>query len=314
MEEDNELNSGIIPIGDDFKSIEELNEEEILSDDLFKALFSIQDLIVRERLISRCKIQAKKLKISAASFTTIYKQYKENFIKNLKSMKSNETNFTDCEYKLKCGNWIADDSGVYKDEYTANATPIRIKASSIPIFPAERIINVDTEIEKVKLMFFKDGKWNEVIVEKNTIVSKAKIIQLANRGIEVTDENAKNLINYFSDVLELNTFVPKHGITHLGWVGEEFAPYTNEYYFDGEIQYRNIFESVKSKGSKKAWIDYVKNLRKNRTLRFIIDASFASPLVKIYNINSFIVHLWGNSGRRKNGYSNDCSKCLGKSC
>ena len=115
-------------------------------------------------------------------------------------------------------------------------------------------------------------------------------------------------------MLELNTFIPKHGITHLGWVGEEFAPYTNEYYFDGEIQYRNIFESVKSKGNKKAWIDYVKNLRKNTTLRFIIDASFASPLVKIYNINSFIVHLWGKSGRRKNCISDDCSECLGKPC
>lgn len=290
------MKEGFTPLG----AIEDLTEEGILSNDLFEYLFSIENLVDRERLISRCKTRAKQLKVSINSFNVIYKQYKENYIKSLKSKKSNETNFTDCKYKLKCGNWIADDTGVYKLEYNSAMEPIKVKASSIPILPIERIINIDTNTEKVKIMFFKDGKWNEIIVEKNTIVSKSKIIQLANKGIEVTDENAKNLINYFADVLELNTFKPKHGITHLGWVGEDFVPYTDKYIFDSEDKFKLKFQGISSKGDYELWKSKMRELRsKSKTLKIDMAASFASPLLKIFNVISFIVHVWGKTNNGK---------------
>ena len=186
------------------KDIDNLNEEEILSNKTFETLFAIENPIERERLYSKCLKRVKELRLSTRVFNNIYKQYKENYIKNLKSIKSNETNFTDCEYKFKCGNWITNDTGVYKEDYTNNGIPIKIKASSIPVLPTERLVNIDTNTEKVKLNFFKDGNWNPIIVEKNTIASKNKILQLANRGVEVTEDNAKNLITYLSDILELN--------------------------------------------------------------------------------------------------------------
>ena len=42
-----------------------------------------------------------------------------------------------------------------------------------------------------------------------------------------------------------------------------------------------------------------KELRKNKTIRFIMATSFASILIEKLNINSFIVHLWGISGNGK---------------
>lgn len=43
----------------------------------------------------------------------------------------------------------------------------------------------------------------------------------------------------------------------------------------------------------------------------MLDASFASPLVKIFNINSFIVHLWGTSGKGKTVTQMICASIWG---
>lgn len=289
--------------------IKELNEETILDDKTFNYIFAIQDPIKREREIAKIESIAKRFK-QTRRFNSMLKKYSEGYIKDIKSKTSNITDFTNDKYKwikngkeinqLNCGNWFANDKGVWKEERNAIMDKIIVKASSIPIMPVERLINIDTETEKVKLAFFKDGKWKELIVEKNSISSKAKILQLANRGLEVTEDNAKNLIKYLADVLELNTFEPKQGITHIGWVNNDFIPYTDKYTYDGDISFKNVFEGVSEKGSYEKWKAKMKELRsKSKSLRFYMAASFASPLVKLFNINSFIVHLWGRSDTGK---------------
>lgn len=281
-------------------NIENLDKESILEDEIFDYLIALPNSPDKTRTIEKIRTKAREFKVISA-FNSIYKQKNQEYIQYLKSRGGNLVKFTDCPIEnLKCGQWNADDTGVYKMDYTTTMQPLKIKASSIPILPTDRIVNIDTQTEKIKLMFYKDNKWNEIIVEKNTIVSKAKIIQLANKGIEVTDENAKNLINYLADVLELNAFKPKKGITHLGWINDEFMPYTDKYIYDGDTSFRNIFESVKTKGDYGEWKKFITRFTdKSKTIRFVISASFASPLVKIFNINSFMVHLWGTSGKGK---------------
>ena len=299
--------AGFTPLG----AVEDLNADQILDDQIFQQLCSMKNLASRERLYAKLQKRVKELKIPTRTFNNIYKQHKENYIKGLKSENSNVTNFSECKYRwtdkdgnevnyLNCGNWIADDMGIYKIEYNSAMQPIKIKASPIPIIPIERIINIDTQTEKIKLGFFKDGKWNEIIVEKNTIASKSKIIQLANRGLEVTDENAKNLINYLTEILELNIFKPKYGITHLGWVNEEFVPYTDNYIFDGDDKFNLKFKGVSEKGDYELWKQKMRELRsKSKTLKIDMAASFASPLLKLFNVIPFIVHIWGKTNNGK---------------
>ena len=306
---ENAKNDDTIIAFPEFGSIEELTEENILDDMVFNHILAIEDPIKRERELAKIQIKAQRFKVGRR-FNSMFKKYNERYIKDMKSKSSNTTNFSNDKYKwekdgkivnqLNCGCWIANDKGVWKEERNSIMDIVKIKASSIPIMPVERSVNVDTGIEKVKIAFFKDGKWNEVIVEKNSIASKSKILQLANRGLEVTEDNAKNLINYLADVIELNTFEPKNGITHLGWVNDEFVPYTNTYSYDGDNSYKNIYKSIQQIGNYEEWKKHIKELRyKSKSIRFIVSASFASPLVKIYNINSFMVHLWGTSGKGK---------------
>ena len=292
--------------------IEELNAETILDDAIFNYLVTLPNSTNKTRIIEKLRLKAKELKVVRA-FNSIFKQKNQDYIQNLKSKGGNIVKFTDCPIEnLKCGQWNADDTGVYKIDYNPIMPSTKIKACSHPIIPVEIINNIDTNTEKVKIAFYKRKRWQYTIVEKKIIASNTAIIQLANRGIEVNSENAKNLVSYLADIIELNDLGTTDGITHLGWINKDFIPYTSKYKYDGDVAYKNIFESVSEKGNYEKWKIEIKKLRVNsRTLRFLMASSFASPLVKIFQINPFVVHLWGKSSNGKTVAQMVCASIWG---
>lgn len=292
--------------------IEELTRESILEDNIMDYIIALPNSTEKTREIEQLRGKAQQLKVLRA-FNSIFKQKNQDYIQQLKARGGNTVKFTDCPLEnIKCGQWTADDTGVFKLDYTTTMQPIKIKACPHPILPIEIINNIDTNIEKVKIAFYKRKKWQYAVVERKTIASNTAIIQLANRGIEVNSENAKNLVLYLADVIELNNLEISEGITHLGWVNQDFVPYTTKYKYDGDVAYKSIFEAVVEKGDYELWKNQIKKLRcKSRTLRFMMAASFASILVKIFQINPFIVHLWGKSGNGKTVAEMICASIWG---
>jgi len=292
--------------------LEQLNQDSILEDRIFDYLISLPNSPNKTRIIEKLRTKAKDLKVIRA-FNSIFKQKNQEYIQELKSRGGNTLKFTDCPLRgLKCGQWNADDTGVYKMDYTATMQPIKIKACPHPIAPIEIINNIDTNTEKVKLAFYKRKKWQYAIVERKQIASNTAIIHLANRGIEVNSENARNLVAYLADVIELNNLETTDGITHLGWINKDFIPYTSKYKYDGDVAYKNVFEAVSEKGDYEKWKQEIRKLRfKSRTLRFLMASSFASPLVKIFQINPFVVHLWGKSSNGKTVAQMVCASIWG---
>lgn len=293
-------------------NIEELDKESILKDNIFDYLIALPYSSNKIRIIEDLRNRAKDLKVLRA-FNNIFKQKNQEYIRNLKSKGGNIIKFTDCPVEnLKCGAWIAEDKGIYKMDYTATMQPIKIKACPHPILPVEIINNIDTNTEKVKLAFYKRKTWQYATVERKIIASNNAIIQLANRGIEVNSENAKSLVTYLADIIELNNIETTEGVTHLGWINKDFIPYTSNFKYDGDLAYKNIFESVATNGDYQQWKEKIKELRKkSKTLRFLLAASFASPLIKIFQINPFIVHLWGKSGTGKTVAQMVCASIWG---
>lgn len=292
--------------------LNELNSESILEDNIFDYLISLPNTSSKTRIIERIRTRAKELKVIRA-FNSIFKQKNQEYVQALKSKGGNIVKFTDCPIEnLKCGQWNADDTGVYRMDYTSTMQPIKIKACPHPIIPTQIINNIDTHTEKVKIAFYKRKQWQYVTVERKLIASNTAIIQLANRGIEVNSENAKNLVLFLADIIELNNLETTEGITHLGWINKDFIPYTSKYRYDGDTAYKNIFEAVSEKGNYETWKVQMKKLReKSRTLRFMMASSFASPLVKIFQINPFVVHLWGKSSNGKTVAQMVCASIWG---
>ena len=72
------------------------------------------------------------------------------------------------------------------------------------IYPSALITNIINETEKVELTYKVLDKWRTLIVDKETISNKNKIISLANFGIYVTSTNSSLLVNYLNDVIVFN--------------------------------------------------------------------------------------------------------------
>ena len=211
---------------------------------------------------------------------------------------SNKTQFTDAPLQLNCGRWRADDLGVVLNDVTAQGVPITITACPHPIIPIERYINLDTDTEKIKLAFFKDSRWREVTVDAGTVLNKTSIIQLADRGVLVTSESAKDLVKYLSDVISLNAReIPLYNsIGRLGWIDGDFIPYNDAVKYDGDADFKSIYDNVTYEGSYDLWLEHIKELRKDINIRLVLAASFASPLIEVVGALPFILHLWGTTG------------------
>ena len=128
-----------------------------------------------------------------------------------------------------------------------------------------------------------DKRWREVIAEKRILASNTGILALADCGIAVTSENARALIQYLSDMENINyDLIPERkSVTRLGYIdGEGFSPYVDGLIFDGDANFRSIFESIKSAGSRKKWLEMALRIRQGNVMaRIVLAAAFASVLV-----------------------------------
>lgn len=170
------------------------------------------------------------------------------------------------------------------------------------IYPSALITHLINETEKVELTYKVLDKWKTIIVDKEVISNKNKIISLANHGVYVTSSNNTLLVNYLNDVIIMNQAkIPKKkSVSHVGWINGNFIPYTGNIIFDGETSYKPYYEAlVKSKGDYDLWKENISKFRENLIVRLIIDASFASVLLELTGSLPFVTLIYGKTGKGK---------------
>ena len=277
--------------------IEQINKNDEFTDDLFFEILETADILERAQFIEQVRRKCQEVG-RLREFNNLLKAWILKSTQLQKQGNSNKTQFTDAPLQLNCGRWRADDLGVVLNDVTAQGVPITITACPHPIIPIERYINLDTDTEKIKLAFFKDSRWREVTVDAGTVLNKTSIIQLADRGVLVTSESAKDLVKYLSDVISLNAReIPLYNsIGRLGWIDGDFIPYNDAVKYDGDADFKSIYDNVTYEGSYDLWLEHIKELRKDINIRLVLAASFASPLIEVVGALPFILHLWGTTG------------------
>ena len=282
--------------------IDDLTKKTILSDETYSMLFGIDELVAKTQFLAALRIKARELKV-LREFDMLLKTWQTKLAQAQKRGNSQTIQFTDGPFPgLKCGDWIADDTGVYKLE-EKDFRPYKVFACPHPIQPIERLVNLDTDTEKITLSFFKDQQWQKITVDRLSISDKGLITKaLANRGIEVNSKTGPHLMEYISDVVNLNLQeLPIYkSISRLGWIEAEFAPYDKGIKYDGDQDFLSLYDKVQMKGNYAKWIEFVSDLRQRSIcLRLQMAASFASPLIEKLNILPFVFHLWGGTGTGK---------------
>lgn len=283
------------------KPLNKLTKQTILSEEVFDEVFNQEDEIYKARLLLSLQDRAAELGVKG-KFDQMVKAYKRVDRETKQRKKQQQTggmnNYTDFEgpyENMYCGSWIAGETGIYAQ----NMATVEQIACYHPILPIERLKNLETGEEQIKLAFKRNGRWEEIIVPKVMITSASKIVALSGRGVAVTSENAKLLVRYLSDVENRNTgqIAVQYSSSKLGWIKKEFLPYDTEITFDGDSRFRQLFESIGEHGSRDKWYGHVKSLRQSgrMEIKLMLAASFASVLIHQIGALPFFVDLWGET-------------------
>ena len=263
-------------------------------------------LLPMERIfrLEKAKVAARAKSVKFSGFEGIMSAFiKEYQREKRQNMIANYTEFGDQIMELCCEHWVSTDRGIYRDSLNGG----KEYACAHAIMPIKRLVNIDTGEVKIALAYKPPGKykqWRTTIVDKTTIATSRSITALASQDIAVTSSNASVLVDYLNDMQMINYDVIEEckSIGRLGYIpGEGFSPYVEGLVFDGDASFRNLYQSVESRGSIGTWYETAMECRRQSlTARIMLAASFASPILSLVGSLPFFVHLWGvDSGTGK---------------
>lgn len=261
----------------------------------YKDVFFQPSQFLRNQRLEVLALEAKY--VGFTSFKKTYKLFCDKMRKlnvgDEYSAISNPTNFPQQPLELDAGEWSCNYEGVQRD--TRERTEI---ACRHPIMPVERLVNIDTGEEKLKIAYYKGKYWREIIVGKKELFDASKIIQLAAVGVSVTSKTAKSLSEFMCDIEAINyDILPEYeSVSRLGYIGngEQFSPYVDGLIFDGDANYSTIYSAITEHGSYEKWLETAISCRNDSiTAQIMLAASFASVIIGKIGALCFFVHLWG---------------------
>lgn len=275
-----------------------LTKESILKEEIFTEIWGESDPMTQAAIICTLSDIAKELGV------------KQNFDRMLRASKKvrqsynmatggSYTDFSGDYPSLYCGGWIANDEGIRILSDRGEKM-----ACSHPILPTTVLVNAETGYMKVVLAFMIRSKWREIIADMETVSSNNKIVSLSKYGVRVTSENARALVQYLTDIVGMNekTIPERMSTGKLGWLNSKtFVPYADSVVFDNDDALSGAFKSVCSNGSYIQWLELMRSIRAAGRMeaKLYLAASFASPLVHLFNALPFIVSTYGKTGKGK---------------
>lgn len=269
-------------------------EQYYNSSDPYKWLYQYKnDKFLMKQLMQKMKEKAGAVGVKC--FVSLFNAYCETVASKAGISLDNSTQFEGQPVELFSGQYKCEESGVYfMDKFGYEVNVCRH-----PIMPIQRLCNADTGEERLEIAYKKGKNWRTVIVEKSVIASSSSILQLASYGILVNSENAKALSTYILEIENLNFDVipEQQSIGRLGWISQRhFSPYVEELVFDGETNFKHMFNAIKSCGNRETWLYAMRDLRKEKSPgRLFLAASFASVILEPCGLLPFFLHAWGGT-------------------
>lgn len=190
--------------------------------------------------------------------------------------------------------WAADAAGELR--YTVTATAPWIACD---------LVDVDTGDVRALVRVAVAGGVRERALDRDVLLNQTRIIgALAPLGANVSSTNAKDIVRYLTDCERrcAGTRPRARSVVHLGWAEgalSSFMPYDA----GGEVRFDpSPDEGVKARpfmepaGTLPDWVAGMAPARAaSPAFRCVMAASFASVLVSLLGVQTFIVYLWGRS-------------------
>lgn len=290
----------VTPEKKDAKNVEyfegiEISKESVLSINLMEKLYSYELQDGQKFINFYMQIKQFCNRNRVTSFDRTYKMYKESkqekYIYSANSLmfpSLTEKTYNADRYELTPEGFI----------YEVIPNVGRMLVSFQPIVPFKKYINIEDGTEKIEIAFMNNDQWKKLIVDKSAISSSQAIVKLSDFGVNVTSENAKQLVKYLAVIENLNreNIPVLKSVSRLGWFGDDLIPYNDTFEFDNAKDFPNLNDKFGENGELKDWVEFFKERRKfNPIARIVMASSVASILLKFVKQPGFTLHIWGQS-------------------
>lgn len=192
--------------------------------------------------------------------------------------------------------WTYSDSGISRFNEKTFAQEIVCRT---PIIITRRLTSLETGEEKIEIAFKRDKRWTTAVFLRSTLFQSKSIVALADLGCTITSENAKCVVAFLGALEAENIdIIDKADSTRtFGWQpGNRFLPgLANDVVLDIEPSQRALAAAYSKHGTMEEWVSLMRSHRVRDRFRFILAASFATPLLKILQQRIFFVYNWGGS-------------------
>ena len=189
--------------------------------------------------------------------------------------------------------WTVDRDGELRNSVTSTAPWIACDLVDLDSGDVRALVRVGTP-----------GGVRERALDRDVLLNQSRVISaLAPLGANVSSSNAKEVVRYLTDCeRRMGWARPRlRSVTHMGWADGPLGAFMP--YDAGAIRFDpSPDEAVKARpfmapaGTLEQWVAGVSGARAaSMAFRCMMAASFASPLVALLNVQTFIVYLWGRS-------------------
>ena len=182
-------------------------------------------------------------------------------------------------------------------------------ACGSPAYISKRLINVVNSTERLEVQYYEHAKktWRTIVDDRATFSNSKSVVKLSNESFPVSSNRAGMFVGYVDAFMDENDVPICEATDKMGWVINEGSqmidPGKNKYFpYSADLEWaskretsRDLYKAIhQSQGTLEEWknkIDDCLQHNSDGSLRWILGATFASPLLAIIDERSFILHF-----------------------
>lgn len=175
-----------------------------------------------------------------------------------------------------------------------------------PPFIKANLRDVDSGMVRALVGMKVYGYGRECVLDRDTLLSNTKIVPaIAPLGANVSTSNARDVVSYLTDcdgafARERPSY---ESVARMGWAKQPLGPFMPYDAGGSSVRFDPALDTVgkakpfmEPRGTLEEWVAGVSGARAGSVaFRAVLAASFASPLIAVVGVQTFIVYLWGKS-------------------
>lgn len=194
--------------------------------------------------------------------------------------------------------WLCDENGIYERKSATDLEEI----TTTPVVITKHLVRKGDNTQKYEIAYKSvacGSRWVTAVCQPSEILNSRSVIKLADIGVIIASSRAAKLCSYIAAFLDANKDILPlvQSTDKLGWIDNStFLPLSNEVIVDTSIDgVEELLAAFTSSGDSENWTSKMKSFRDNKVFRFLLAASFASPLFSQLKCRNYIVHVWCES-------------------